>query len=175
MELMISIVKWIKVNIVFIKEFSGIVFTSIATVIAILTYRRARYTLLQPLRSEVIKRQTDLFVSLLDFIRDKEHRLIDKIGYRDIVFTNMYYFSKECDFYLEGRNDDERVDLEQKIQANISGYVVVKKSGQLKHVWKLELFDSPPHKCEDDLKQEQRENMSSYINGVFDNDLLAHG
>ncbi len=54
-----------------------IIFTLIATVIAVLTYKRARYTILQPLRSEVIKRQADLLIEIMEAFSDDDQLLLD--------------------------------------------------------------------------------------------------
>jgi len=80
---------WIVKNIITIKELLWIVFTFVATLIAILTYKRARFTLLQPLKTEVIKRQTDLLIKLLDFL-DSSVLLSLKFDYITIVELNMY-------------------------------------------------------------------------------------
>lgn len=58
----------VKINIGWLKDFLGVIFTLVATIIAILTYIRAKDTILQPIRSEVIKRQAEIFVNILDFL-----------------------------------------------------------------------------------------------------------
>jgi len=65
-------VDWLSENITWIKDIFWVVFTSIATIVSIKTYIRAKSTILQPLRTEVIKRQTDLLVELLSFIMDNK-------------------------------------------------------------------------------------------------------
>lgn len=79
---------WVTTNLTDIKDILWIVFTFIATFVAILTYRRARFTLLQPLRSEVIKRQTDLLVSLSDFF-DSDILFSIKLDYSNIIKFNI--------------------------------------------------------------------------------------
>ena len=79
---------WIVANMTNLKDFLWIVFTFIATLVAILTYRRARHTLLQPLRTEVIKRQTDLLVNLLDYF-DESVLYSFKLDYCNIVSFNV--------------------------------------------------------------------------------------
>ena len=53
--------EFLKSNISWIKDVFVVVLTSVATVIAILTYLRAKETILQPVRTEVIKRQTEIW------------------------------------------------------------------------------------------------------------------
>lgn len=48
----------IKVHIGWIKDLVTSALAIAATIIAILTYRRARATILQPIRTEVIKKQS---------------------------------------------------------------------------------------------------------------------
>lgn len=58
----------IKTNIGWIRDMSWIIFTCVATVTTILTYIRAKETILQPVRAEVIKRQTEIMAKILEFI-----------------------------------------------------------------------------------------------------------
>ena len=46
-----------------------IIFTLIATIIAVLTYKRAKSTVLQPIRNETIKKQAVLLEEILNFIK----------------------------------------------------------------------------------------------------------
>jgi hypothetical protein len=61
----IEIIELIKNNITWLKDFATILFTATGTIVAILTYRRARATVLQPIRNEVIKKQSEILVELL--------------------------------------------------------------------------------------------------------------
>lgn len=62
------ILLFLKNNVSWIKDFMWIVFTFLATIIGIFTYKNAKKTLFQPLNSEVIKRQTNLFVEIYDLL-----------------------------------------------------------------------------------------------------------
>lgn len=77
-------------NITWIKDIFWVVFTSIATIVSIKTYIRAKSTILQPLRTEVIKRQTDLLVELLSFLLDRQKDFYFKIDYFGLVNTNVF-------------------------------------------------------------------------------------
>ena len=52
---MTGILQFIKNNIAWVQSFLSIIFTFVATVVSILTYKRAKATVLQPIRNEVIK------------------------------------------------------------------------------------------------------------------------
>lgn len=85
-----EITKWVWSNLTQIKDILWIFFTLIATVIAVLTYKRARYTLLQPLRTEVIKKQTELFVEIITLISD-DTKFFMELDLITIVNLNAYY------------------------------------------------------------------------------------
>ena len=113
---------WLIDNISWIKDILWIIFTLAATLIAILTYRRARYTLLQPLRSEVVKRQTEMLMKLLEFIAGRKGEIYFKIDYMGIIACNAYKLLELTDFHLED-------DISKKIEENIGGQIVLTKSG----------------------------------------------
>ena len=57
---------YIKDNINWLKDLFTLIFAGTMTVVAILTYRRARATILQPIRTEVIKKQSEILSSLIN-------------------------------------------------------------------------------------------------------------
>ena len=71
-----------------IKDISSIGFSFIGSIVAILTYLAAKQTILQPVRTEVIKKQTDLLIEILNFI-DSGDSLDDKIDYFEIIHVNV--------------------------------------------------------------------------------------
>lgn len=70
------------------KDYSSIAVAITGVVIGVLTYRRAKETILQPVRTEVIKKQTDLLIELLEFIGD-ESELLKKADYQGIAQLNI--------------------------------------------------------------------------------------
>ena len=80
-----DVLKWSSNNISTIKDILWIIFTLIATVIAVLTYKRARYTILQPLRSEIIKRQTDLLIDIMEAFSDDNQLILDLDLYKIVT------------------------------------------------------------------------------------------
>jgi hypothetical protein len=75
---------WISENISWLKDFIGIFFSAVLVLIAVLTYVRARQTILQPLRSEVIKRQADTLTRLFDFLSG-EKILIEELNQKNRI------------------------------------------------------------------------------------------
>lgn len=77
---------WFKDNVSWIKDFAWIIFTAVATLIAIKTYKNAKKTLFQPLNSEVIKAQKDLFIEIYHLIKNDFFINIDYDGVFDFEF-----------------------------------------------------------------------------------------
>lgn len=115
--------EWIISNVSWIKDALWILFTLIATIIAFLTYRRARYTLLQPLRSEVVKRQTELMVELLEYISNREQNVYFSIDYMGIIACNTYKLLELCDFVLIDEN------ISKSVEQDIGGFLLLKAEG----------------------------------------------
>lgn len=129
---------WFVSNLETIKDILWIVFTFTATLVALLTYRRARYTLLQPLRTEVIKRQTDLMVELLDFLYDDGINFSFKIDYMGIVACNAYLLMKEYGFVLK---DDE---IGKTVEDNRGGMLILKEGGTISSLELPRVFSKLP-------------------------------
>jgi len=124
------------INLSTIKDLLWIIFTLVATLVAVLTYRRARFTILQPLRTEVIKRQTDLLIQLLDYLEDDEVNFYFKVDYMGIISCNAYLLLKHYGFILK---DDS---VEEAVKNNVSGMLILKESGVLKSIKLPEVFNS---------------------------------
>ena len=117
--------QWIISNVSWIKDVLWIFFTLVATIIAVLTYKRARYTLLQPLRSEVVKRQTELLVELLEYISNPKGSIYFAIDYMGIIACNTYKLLELCDYVLSDKSVNETVS------ENISGFIFLKDNGEI--------------------------------------------
>ena len=63
------------------------IFYLVTAGVAIVTYRTARKNLLGPMKSEVVKKQTDLFLGLLSFLKDLQQTEEDL--YREIMYINI--------------------------------------------------------------------------------------
>lgn len=100
-------------NISFIKELSTIFFSLIALIISILTYFKARKSLLQPLRTEVIKNQTLILAKLLEEIFDEEISLLIKIDYYNIVKLNIFMHLDELGFRIS-EHDKVKEEMKKK-------------------------------------------------------------
>lgn len=104
---MLEILKLLRNNASQIRDFVGILFPLVATVLAILTYRRARFTLFQPLRAEVVKRQTDLLLELYDVLCSQQLGLVGSLDYINIVNANAYKSFLDLSLTKESENNKE--------------------------------------------------------------------
>lgn len=98
----------IKENISWVKDIITLLFTATATVIGVLTYKRAKRTLLQPIRTEVIKRQSDLLSRLLQFLKENDNSFEKGIDYINIVQVNVLSTLKDYGFVFQGQEDIEK-------------------------------------------------------------------
>jgi len=143
-------VTWLSKNISWIKDIFWIVFTLVATIVSIKTYIRAKSTILQPLRTEVIKRQTDLLVELLSFLLDKQKDFFVKIDYLGMVNANVFLSMRDYGYLL---NENKIYD---EINKHIVGFMILKNKGQLDNVELPQSIEIEREK-KDNLKNEQQE------------------
>ncbi|MHC4572798.1 MAG: hypothetical protein ACYS76_01485 [Planctomycetota bacterium] len=87
-----------------VKDLFTIVFTGVATLLGILTYKRAKATVLQPIRSEVVKKQSGMLTELLAVIAREE---ITGFDYIQIVFVNIYSVLIKYGFYFSNQKELE--------------------------------------------------------------------
>jgi len=80
-----SVSKWT----ILIKDFFNIVFFLTASIVTILTYLSAKKTILQPLKTEVLKKQINYFIELNEFLDDYKNFDFGKI----ITLNTIKYLS----------------------------------------------------------------------------------
>ena len=116
---MTEILQFIKNNISWVQSFMSIIFTFAATVVSILTYKRAKSTVLQPIRNEVIKKQAEILQDLLKFLRSE-------IDYFPILSMNVILYLDELGFVL--RNHEETI---KNIRKQTWGRKIVTKNKKI--------------------------------------------
>jgi hypothetical protein len=92
-------------NINLIKDIIAIMVSVIMTVIAILTYRKAKYTLLQPLRTEVVKKQTDILLDVSLYLKGYSKDSYDY--YHEVILINIPSILKEYGFMLNQNQEEQ--------------------------------------------------------------------
>lgn len=143
-----EIIECIKNNVTWIQSLMSIILTTIATIIGILTYKRAKMTLLQPVRSEVVKNQSKLLMDLLSFTKEE-------VDYLSLLRINVFYYLNEYGFKLKDKDK-----IIEYVEENKIGSIIVSDSNKLDSVEVLETFT-------EDLKDEEIEKnkKEKYENG----------
>lgn len=129
-----------------IKNLLWIIFTAIATIIAVLTYKNAKKSLFQPLHSEVIKRQTNLYVDVYDLLKGN---IFEKIDYEGIFNLCLFGSLNELGYDTDPP-DDTKIELSKCTDSNF-------------------VFGQPIYEDEEGYKQDfQDTNIAFNISEEFD-------
>ena len=122
-------IDYIKENISWLKDFFTLVFVGTGTVVAILTYRRARATILQPIRTEVIKKQSELLSKLLQMLKEYNQSFDEGLDYVNLVQMNVLLALRDYGFVFK-----ENKELVEKLQENLAGWLPCGKSDVLANI-----------------------------------------
>jgi hypothetical protein len=141
-------------NIGWIKDGFTILFTLTGTILAILTYRRARHTVLQPIRNEVIKKQSELLSNLLSMCQPGS-KFESSVDYVNLVRVNLYLQLKEFGYLF----NDHKKKIEM-ISNAVSGWTPVGESLILRDVEVVGAFKKD--------KKDKKESDSSYGKYKYD-------
>ncbi|MBS9774830.1 MAG: hypothetical protein KGV59_06720 [Tenacibaculum sp.] len=137
-------IKYLKENISWIKDVFTLFFVAVGTVITILTYRRARATILQPIRTEVIKKQSEILTKLLQILKEHNHSFEIGLDYVNLVQVNVFMILKDYGFVFK-----EHESMLEKTQGDLAGWIPCEKSNILKDVEIIGTFkESKPVKKE---------------------------
>lgn len=112
-------IEYVKTNITWIKDVVGGIVSIITVTIAFFTYRKAKSTIFQPLRTEVIKHQMALFEKIVDIIDPVT--FIEYIDYRTIAAANLYVHLRKYGCTLGEETDNE-------IDDSIGGEMIINAS-----------------------------------------------
>jgi len=150
-------IELIKNNISWIKDIVTLVFAGTATIIGILTYKKAKATLLQPIRTEVIKKQSELLTDFLQFLKDNNQSFEHGIDYINIVQVNVLYTLKDYGFVFQ-----EQETIINEISKNTSGWIPCGKSNTLHDVEIIGTFNSEFRTSpEKDYQKEKFDNLKN--------------
>jgi hypothetical protein len=124
-----NIIFYIKENVSWIKDLFTLIFVGIATIISILAYRRARATILQPIRNEVIKKQSKILTELLDYLSKERSSIDEGIDYVGVASISAFLTLKNYGFVF--KNQKEILEKIDKIEV---GWLYCGESKILKDV-----------------------------------------
>lgn len=122
-------IEYIKENIIWLKDLFTLLFVGTGTVVAILTYRRARATILQPIRTEVIKKQSELLSKLLQTLNDNNQSFEVGLDYVNLVQINVMLTLRDFGFVFK-----EHKELFEKIKEGTVGWTPCGRTNILKDV-----------------------------------------
>jgi len=148
-------IDYIKENISWLKDLFTLLFVGTGTVVAILTYRRARATILQPIRTEVIKKQSELLSKLLQSLNDNNQSFEVGLDYINLVQINVMLILRDFGFVFK-----EHKELFEKIKDGISGWTPCGNTSILKDVEIIGAFnETSEKKIENDYGAEKYNNL----------------
>lgn len=143
-----------------IKDFSTIIFSLVATFIAILTYINARKTLFQPVRSEVIKKQTELLTDMLQKLFNE--RVEHNVDYQGIIGINTFLLMDECGFITK----DHEQKKERVLAAHAGDRLYANKDGVLDEYVSVQTFGQKDL-SEAELKEAKKKKYDAFKEGKF--------
>lgn len=122
-------IEFLRENINWLKDLFTLIFAGTGTIVAILTYRRARATILQPIRTEVIKKQSEILTKLLQVIRDNNLSFDFGLDYVNLVHINVLLTLRDYGFIFK-----EQEEIFNQIQKDSCGWTPCGKSNVLRDV-----------------------------------------
>lgn len=147
-------IDYFKENINWIKDLFTLFFVGTGAFVAILTYRRAKATVLQPIRTEVIKKQSELLSKLLQTLSDNNQSFEVGLDYVNIVQINVMLTLRDFGFVFK-----EQKKLFEEIEDSIAGWIPCGKTNILKDVEIIGAFTETPEK-----KKESNHSAEKYNN-----------
>jgi hypothetical protein len=137
-------IDFIKENISWLKDLFTLLFVGTGTVVAILTYRRARATILQPIRTEVIKKQSELLSKLLQTLSDYNQSFEVGLDYVNLVQVNVILTLRDYGFVFK-----EQKEIFEKIEETVVGWMPCGRTNILKDVKIVGAFPEPAEKIKE--------------------------
>jgi len=144
-------------NISWVKDIFTIILTLTATIITFLTYRRARATVLQPIRTEVTKKQVEILTEILNFLTKHSHAAKWLYDYVNLLSLNREIILD--DFGLCKLNEQERQEVNQKI----GGWVIFLNNKKSDFVYIVGNYDEYQNSLKTAGKRSGIEYVDSFI------------
>lgn len=159
--------EWITENAPLISYILIPAFTLALVIIAILAFRRAKETILQPFRSEVVKRQAQRMTELLELVSATQES--DPIDYYGLCSLNVFMWMDEYGFVFK-----DHAKMREHCQSVFNGFIITKTLDSPIYEFKLpESIMSPSQNTSDDnLKEYRRQRYEkAKADGVDINDI----
>lgn len=149
--------EFLKNNIGFIKDLSTILFAGIVTIVAVLTYQRAKSTILQPIRTEAIKKQSELLTNFLAELKNNNNSIENWLNYVSLIELNVVHTLADFGFVF---SRDE--NIKTKISEDTASWIPCGSSKQLMDVEIISTFaDESKPKEPVDIGKQRYEGLKS--------------
>ena len=166
MDIIKNIIIYIKENISWIKDIFTIILTFSATIISYFTYQKAKKSLLQPMKSEVIHIQTNMMIDLINYINDEFKNKI-YIIYMDIVYINLFNTLINCGYVLNEQEKIEKIIKKKKCEM----IPIPDEDGIIKSLEVISIFKNESEIYnEEDIKKENYRDLQNnklHIDMIF--------
>ncbi|UFH63876.1 hypothetical protein KQH81_10985 [Clostridium cadaveris] len=165
MDIIKNAIIYTKENISWIKDIFTIILTFSATIISYFTYQKAKKSLLQPMKSEVIHIQTNMMIDLINYINDEFNNKLYNI-YLDIVCINLFNTLIDCGYIFNNQEKIKAIIKEKKVGA----IPIADENGIIKSIEVISTFKNESETCDEDVKKENYENLQNgnlHIDMIF--------
>ncbi len=142
-----TILSYIKDNIFWIKDIFTLILVATATIVSILAYRRARATVLQPIRNAVVKRQSEILTEILSCFSKEESSPDGGFDYIGVASISAFLTLKNYGFVFK----DQR-ETQDKIDEIYSGWLFCGEGNIIKDVEIIGIF-ADTNKQEKSMKE----------------------
>lgn len=164
MEIIKNIIIYTKENISWIKDIFTIILTFSATIISYFTYQKAKRSLLQPMKSEVIHIQTNMMIDLINYINDEFNNKIYTI-YMDIVSINLFNTLINCGYVVK-----EQEKIKEIVKKKKAGIIPIPDEDGI--IKSLEVISTFENESKTDVEDIKKENYQSLQNGNLHIDMI---
>lgn len=124
-------IEFLQKNSTWIKDIFTIFLTGTATVVAILSYRRAKATIFQPKRTEVIKKQTEILSEFLTLFTYNGNTIDKAVDYSTIYRYNIDIALRDYNLVDINKFSEKYIEYEQ----NIGGWIQFLENEIYEHVY----------------------------------------
>lgn len=109
--------------------------------LSILTYKKAKATILNPIRNEVIKKQSTILTEILNEISENENSIDQALDYVGVVYVNVFMILTEYGFIFRGHEK-----IEGEIDKVVDGWTYIGKNNVIEDVKIMDIYPENENK-----------------------------
>jgi len=158
----LKMIEFIKENIGWIKDLVMLFFAGTGTIVTILAYRRARATILQPIRNEVIKKQSELLSEVLNLCQPSS-KIDSGLDYVKLVQANVIFHLRDYGFVFR-----DQTELFEVLSKDIVGWLPCGETQVLEDVEVISSFspEKPDVKSQNDMVETGKKKYEDAKKGI---------